>query len=125
MNIERKTTEKITWDIDLCKAEGEITMENGKILDQTIRIFKDCPEPGDGPGNNFSSNDPQFIRDVHRALGDYIQHLDGIMRGEDARPKNRRTAIGVGALSDPLSAAAVRTSDIRNTDDDHLPDFLK
>lgn len=106
MNIEKKTTEKITWDIDLCKAEGEITMENGKILDQTIRIFKDCPEPGDGPGNNFSSNDPQFIRDVHRALGDYIQHLDRIMRGDSDKEAKRDSIIGVGCLADPLSAAA-------------------
>lgn len=80
MNIERKTTEKITWDIDLCKAEGEITIEDGKILGQNICIFKE-PETQESIGNRFSSDDPQFIRDVHRALGEYIQHVEGIMRG--------------------------------------------
>lgn len=106
MNINRSTTEKITWDIDLCKAEAEIRVEDGKILGQTIRIFKDCPEPGDSPGNSFSANDPQFIRDVHTALGKYIQHLDGIMRGDSDKEPKRGGIIGVGGLMGPLSAAA-------------------
>lgn len=79
MNIERKTTEKITWDIDLCEAEASITQENGKILSQIVGIKK--KESDKEQHCVFWADDPQFIRDVHRALGDYIQHLDGIMRG--------------------------------------------
>lgn len=79
MNIERKTTEKITWDIDLCEAEAFVTCENGKILNQVIGMTK--LEASSDRHCVFWADDPQFIRDVHEALGKYIQHLDGIMRG--------------------------------------------
>lgn len=81
MKIDKLITEKIEWDIELCKSTANITVDNGKIISQEVSIYKDCPEAEGSIGNRFSSNDPQFIRDVHKALGEYIQHLDGIMRG--------------------------------------------
>lgn len=76
MKITKSTTEKIEWDIDLCKADAVIEMENGRLLSQKISIRKTVV--GDNYlGNLFTSDDLTFIRDVHKALGDFIYHIDG------------------------------------------------
>lgn len=79
MKIDKSTTETIEWDIDLCKAQGEIKHENGVIVSHHINILKGGPTSE--KTNLFDSNDYEFIKDVHKALGEYVQHVEEIMKG--------------------------------------------
>lgn len=76
MEVVKLVTEKIEWDIDLCKADAVIEMENGRLLNHKISIRKTVVGDND-LGNLFISDDLTFIRDVHKALGDFICHIDG------------------------------------------------
>lgn len=81
MEVVKSVTEKVVWDIDLCDASAVIRHRQGKIMEQIVAIVKTCPVTQSKQRSSFYSDDPQFIRDVHKALGEYIQHLDNIMRG--------------------------------------------
>ena len=73
MNIESHKTENITWDIDGCTATATVSAESGKGIEITgVNIGLSA----DLENNRIISNDEQFIRDVHKALGQLIAHVD-------------------------------------------------
>lgn len=117
MKIDKLITENIEWDIELCKSTANITVDNGKIISQEVSIYKDCPEPEGSIGNRFSSNDPQFIRDVHKALGEYIQHMDGIMRGVTYKEITPESYDG------PSKGNVGTHADVQPQDNDKLPEL--
>lgn len=83
MNIETNKTETITWDIEGCKATA--STENTTIKNVVIAMLS-----GSASGDNrMQATDEQFIRDVHKALTELINHVD----------KQR----GVGKLDTPIN----------------------
>lgn len=73
MKVTTNSTETITWDIDGCSAQAGVLTEAGRgvYINGVVILMK-----GDSDNNRFESNDEQFIRDVHKALGELIAHTD-------------------------------------------------
>lgn len=76
MEVNTKKIQSIAWDIGLCDAKGQIVVENGKVLTNSIKIKKRVAT--NEIGSIFNSQDEEFIRDVYKALGEFIVHLDGL-----------------------------------------------
>lgn len=70
MNIETNKTETITWDIEGCKATA--STENTTIKNVVIAMLSG----GASGDNRMQATDEQFIRDVHKALTELINHVD-------------------------------------------------
>lgn len=72
MNITKNSTETITWDIECCEAEARIELSNGLMKVPRVEIYI----KHDREFNCLITNSEQFIRDVHKALGQLIAHVD-------------------------------------------------
>lgn len=68
MEIKTNTTEEITFDIE--GANGTATVENNKIAKVDIKLT------GTNGGNQIQALDERFLRDVYKAIGDLLRHVD-------------------------------------------------
>ena len=68
MEIKTNTTEEITFDIE--GAEGTATVENSKVVSVSIKLA------GTHGGNQIQALDEKFLRDVYKAIGDLLRHVD-------------------------------------------------
>lgn len=68
MEIKTNTTEEITFDIE--GANGTATIENNKIVKVQIRLS------ATDENNQVKVLDEKFLRDVYKAIGDLLRHVD-------------------------------------------------